>query len=462
MTSWSWLFARTPNSALFYSSAVSVLLLALASYYLAAVTQVKPALYIGYYTIAQYSLMGIAMLAAWKSAPEAISFNDIKWLLFVAVLARVLLLDAGSYASNDVDRYLFDGRIVVEGLDPYRVSHDAPQLQSLREVWQPPNEHAKYVTLYPPLALALFSAAASFGHEHALLVWKLIVLSASLGTLFIGVSVLAYAGKLQHLSLIAFSPLLILEANIGLHIDAISCLAVISAIYLWQRQRVFFTGVVIGLGMVIKVVPIMLLLPLLFTLPTIKSAIKLILGALICVVGVYTITLSLGLHPVGSIGVFFEKWRFAAPLFVALDPILSGYHILIVMLGFASLLSLFIAGWMWFHRAEILNKQRLIFSAAQLAMAIPLLISPVIFPWYLMPLIPLLALAPNRYLVAWTLLMPLTYEVLNGFLSERLWQPADWPVWLIGIVQVLAVIALIHYVYRHWQNQSLITSDVKA
>ncbi len=462
MISWSWLFARTPNSALFYSCAVSVLLLALASYYLAAVTQVKPALYIGYYTMVQYSLMGIAMLLAWKSAPEAIGFKDIKWLLLVAVLARILLIDAGSYASNDVDRYLFDGRIAIEGFDPYRVSHDAPQLQSLREQWQPPSEHAKYVTLYPPLALALFSAAASFGHEHALLVWKLIILVASLGTLFIGARVLAHAGKLQHLSLIAFSPLLILEANIGLHIDAISCLAVVSAIYLWQRQQVFLTGIVIGLGTVIKVVPIMLVLPLLFTMPNIKLAIKLVIGVLISVVTVYGLTLSLGLHPVGSIGVFFEKWRFAAPLFVALDQVFSGYQIIIVMLCFASVVSLAIAGWLWLQRGEILTKQTLVFSCAQLALAIPLLISPVIFPWYLMPLVPLLALAPNRYLVAWTLLMPLTYEVLNGFLSERLWQPAVWPVWLVGIVQVLAAIALVHYVYRHKQHKSLIVSDVKA
>ncbi|MGB0898606.1 MAG: hypothetical protein ACPGSN_05080 [Psychrobium sp.] len=462
MISWSWFLARTPNSALFYSSAVSVLLLALASYYLAEITQVKPVLYVGYYTMTQYSLMGIAMLLAWKSAPEAIGFRDIKWLLFIAVLARVLLIDAGSYASNDVDRYLFDGRIVVEGLDPYRVSHDAPQLQSLREQWQPPSEHAKYVTLYPPLALALFSAAASFGHEYALLVWKLIILSASLATLFLGAKVLTHAGKLQHLSLIAFSPLLILEANIGLHIDAVSCLAVVLAIYLWQRQLVFLTGLVIGLGTVIKVVPIMLMLPLLFTTPSIKQAIKLVVGVLIMLVTVYGITLSLGLHPVGSIGVFFEKWRFAAPFFVALDQAFSGYQILIAMLCFASIVSLAIAGCLWLQRGEILTKQTLVFSAAQLALAVPLLISPVIFPWYLMPLVPLIALAPNRYLVAWTLLMPLTYEVLNGFLSERMWQPADWPVWLVGIVQISAAIALVHYIYRYWQNRTLTVRSVKA
>ncbi|MGB0834684.1 MAG: glycosyltransferase 87 family protein [Psychrobium sp.] len=457
----SGLFARTPHSAVFRSSALAVLLLALASYYLAELAAVRPAYNMGYLTMAQYSLMAIAMLTAWKSAPEAISFKDIRWLLAIAVLARVLLIDAGSYASNDVDRYLFDGRIAVEGLDPYRVSHDAPQLQELRAQWQPPSEHAKYVTLYPPLALGLFSLAASFGLEHALLAWKLIILSASLATLFIAAKVLEHAGKLQHLSLISFSPLLILEANIGLHIDAISTLAVVAALYLWQRQRVVLTGVVIGLGTAIKVVPIMLLLPLIFTMPNIKAAAKLVVSALMTIVAIYLVTLGLGLHPVGSIGVFFEKWRFAAPLFVTLDQIFNGYQILISMLIFAAVLSLAIALFLWKERVKLSAKSQLIL-AAQIVVAIPLLISPVIFPWYLMPLLPLLALAPNRYLIFWTLLMPLTYEVLNGFLSERLWQPAAWPVWLVGLVQLAAVVAVMRYFYHQWLSNKTISRDIHA
>lgn len=462
MFSGSGLLSRTPNSALFYTSALSVLVLAMISYYLADLAYIKPAYDLGYYTMAQYSLMGLAMLIAWKSAPEAIGFNDIRWLLLVAILARVVLIDAGSYASNDVDRYLFDGRIAVEGLDPYRISHDAPQLQALREQWQPPSEHAKYVTLYPPLALALFSVASSFGLEYALFAWKLIILSASIATLLIGTKVLAYAGKLQHLSLIALSPLLILEANIGLHIDAISSFAVILAIYLWQRQWIVMTGLVIGLGTAIKVVPIMLLLPLLFTMKNIESAVKLVIGALVTLVTIYAITLGLGLHPIGSIGIFFEKWRFAAPLFVALDQWLAGYQILIAMLLFASSLSLGIAYWLWQKRRELSSNNTLLFTAAQLALAIPLLISPVIFPWYLMPLVPLMALSPNRYLVAWTLLMPLTYEVLNGFLSEGLWLPATWPVWLVGLVQIITAIVLMHYVYRHWPRRTRLATRVSG
>ncbi|MGB1297143.1 MAG: glycosyltransferase 87 family protein [Psychrobium sp.] len=459
----SGLFARTPHSALFRISALAVLLLALASYYLAELAAVRPAYNMGYLTMTQYSLMAVAMLTAWKSAPEAISFKDIRWLLVVAVLARVLLIDAGSYASNDVDRYLFDGRIAVEGLDPYRVSHDALQLQELRAQWQPPSEHAKYVTLYPPLALGLFSLAASFGLEHALLAWKLIILSASLATLFISAKVLEHAGKLQHLSLIAFSPLLILEANIGLHIDAISTFTVVAALYLWQRQRIALTGIAIGLGTAIKVVPIMLLLPLIFTLPSVKAAAKLVVSSLVTVVVIYLVTLNLGLHPVGSIGVFFEKWRFAAPLFVTLDQMFNGYQILIIMLIFAAVLALCIALFLWkkslWKERQWQDKSQLFF-AAQIAVAIPLLISPVIFPWYLMPLLPLLALAPNRYLILWTLLMPLTYEVLNGFLSERLWQPAAWPVWLVGLVQLAAVIAVVRYFYREWQHRKTINRDI--
>lgn len=457
-----WLIARTPNRTIFYSSGFVVLLLAMASYYLAAMVQVKPTYYVGYYTMLQYSLMAIAMLLAWKSAPEAISLKDIKWLLIIAVAARIILVDAGSYASNDVDRYLFDGRIVVEGLDPYRVSHDAKTLEDLRAKWHPPSEHAKYVTLYPPLALALFTFAASFGLSYALLAWKLIILSASLATLFFATKVLINAKKLQHLSLVALSPLLILEANIGLHIDTISTLAVVIAIYAWQQHKIILTGIVIGLGTAIKVVPIMLLLPLVFTMKSLGNATKLVFSTILALVLIYAIALLFGLQPVGSISVFFEKWRFAAPLFVSLEHIFTGYILLAAMIVFACCVCIASGSWLWYQRQQLAENTPLLFGIAQLALAVPLLISPVIFPWYLMPLVPLLALSPNRYLILWMICMPLTYEVLNGFLSEGIWLPAQWPVLLVGLVQCAATIAIFYYLYRHRPKRSLLTAGSKV
>lgn len=458
MMSLSRLLVRTPNRALFYSSLVGALTTSLFSYWISFIAKEQSSSDIGSYTIAQYSVMAGFMLMAWKSSPQSNVLSDYRWLVVAAVAARVLLFDVTPYASNDVDRYLFDGRIAIEGFDPYRMSHDAPQLTQLRELWQPPVEHAKYVTLYPPLALGFFAVSAAAGVTNAVLVWKAILLIASLMTLWLMTKLLTRAKKLEHLALVALSPLLILETHVGLHLDALSTLAIVSALYCWQQGWIARAGIVIGLGTTIKILPLMLLLPLIFTLKYFKLAVILLMSTLLTIIGVYWLAISLGFHPVGSIEVFFEKWRFAAPLFVVLDTFLSGQQILIVMLAIATVICSFVAYFCWCYRENLAQNTLLLVGSLQLVIALPLILSPVTFPWYLMPLIPLTALYPNRYLIVWMLLMPLTYEVINQFICCHVWQPAQWPVWTIGLLQLAALIALIRYFIQYWPPLSAVTN----
>ncbi len=458
----SYFFNRMRNKMLFYSCVIGVLALSILSYYIPTFALSYQASATGYYTMAQYSVMALLMLLAWRLSPQSNKVKDHCWILFFAVIVRLLMFSVEPYTSNDVDRYLFDGRIVVEGLDPYSISHDAPELKLLRETWEPPAEHAKYVTLYPPLALAFFSLAAAAGITYAVAAWKLILLTASLLTLWLTAKVLQREKKLKHLALVALSPLLILETSVGLHLDALSTLAIIGAIYCWQRGWIIRAGLVIGLGTSIKLLPVMLLLPLTFTLQNFKQVFSLFISALMAVVSVYVLAIDFGLHPVGSIAIFFEKWRFAAPLFTVLDTILSGQEILFVMVGFSALVCSLVAYVCWCHRWTLANNKELLFGSLQLVIALPLIISPVIFPWYLMPLVPLMALYPNRYLIMWTLLMPLTYEVINQFICCQVWQPAQWPIWLIGLLQLSALLALGRYCYHALFKQRIGQTEKSA
>lgn len=452
------LFTRTPNRVIYYTSLVGVLVASIASYGLEHLALVDKAPVVGWLTIAQYSFIALCMLACWKCAPSSPQIKQHSAMLLIAVIVRILLIDAAPYTSNDASRYLFDGKIAVEGHDPYRVSHDNPSLSTLRAQWQPPAEHAKYVTLYPPLALALFTSAASTGIDNALLTWRLMLLGASLLTLALSIGVLRRANKLQHLPLIALSPLLILETHVGLHLDAFSTLGVITAIYCWQRRWLTTAGVVIGLGTLIKMLPLMLLLPLVFASENLKQAIKLVSGAVLTVTLSYVLAYQLDFQPVGSIAIFFEKWRFAAPLFVLLDSFLTAPNILVVMIVLSFIVCSTCAYFCWRARAMLTKDTALFVGVMQLSVAMPLIVSPVTFPWYLMPLVPLAALYPNRYLISWILVMPITYEVIGPFISDGIWQPAAWPVWSIGVIQGLALIALVRYSVSRWQrNRELST-----
>ena len=431
----------TPQYCIYFISIFFVVLMAALSLWLQQVDWQKNShIPLGWITVFQYMLMAICMLLAWYYGPKSNLLWDYRWLIIAAVLARLLLLSVEPYSSNDIDRYLFDGKIAISGFDPYRVSHDAPALQELRAIWMPPAEHAKYVTLYPPLALGLFSLASSMGIEWAALVWKLLVTLAGLAILWMMVLVLGRAKKLRHLALIALSPLLILETGVGAHLDVFSALTVCAAIYFWQTKRVYFCGLIIGIGALLKILPLLMLVPLVFFSGKLRVAVRLISATLLTVVSGYALAFLAGFHPIGSIGVFFQKWRNGSPVFNGLDAILSESALAITLPLLAIFAVVLAAIWAWRTSSSDPNSIQYV-KILQWTLAIPLILSPVVFPWYLLPLVPLVALSPNTFFLAWFILFPFFYEVLNQFSCCGVWAPAQWPIYVLTIGMVLGLVA---------------------
>jgi len=409
---------------------------------------------IGTQVVVQHLLSYSLMFWVWRKMPKHPSLDLIRTLFLVGIAARLILLLTDPYTSNDVSRYLFDGRILLEGLDPYRIAHDAPELANLRTQWQPPPEHAKYATLYPPLALGLYSIASSFGPDNALAVWKGMTTMASLAIAGIAYKVLKQADVLRHLPLILLSPLLILEAGESAHVDVFSALAVIAAIWAWQRRRHLTAGAVIGLGVSIKLLPLLLLLPLALFINSWHARLQLFLGTILALLVIYGVALLMGLQPVGSISLFFEKWRASSPIFYWFEPYLghTGILYLVVGLGITIILGLFLCGLYLRHKSE-----RAIFYLMQAALAVPLVLSPVIFPWYLMPLAILFALRPNLILALWLITLPISYEVLNQYLCCGVWAPANWTISLIGASLIVGAVYSLFLGYRTSQSTWLRT-----
>lgn len=393
--------------------------------------------HIGTQVVAQYLVAYVLMFWVWYSMPAAPEAKLVRSLLFCGVVARLVLIVVEPYTSNDVSRYLFDGRILLEGLDPYRLAHDAPELVDLRAQWLPPSEHAKYVTLYPPLALVLYSAASSFGTVYAVLAWKVLTALASLALLAVGYKVLKQAKLLRHLPLISLSPLLIFEAGEAAHIDVFSALSVIAAIWAWQYKRWLLTGAIIGIGACVKILPLFLILPLALYVKTWRARGLIAIGCFVTLFLVYGAALVSGLRPVGSISVFFAKWRASSPLFYWLEPYLGQHTMLLLVLaiGLLGVSFLFVLGWLSRNKPS-----GYAFSLAQALFALPLMLSPVIFPWYLMPLAVIFALRPNLIVAVWMVALPISYEVLNQFLCCGVWAPAGWVTNLIGWVVITALI----------------------
>src|SRR5713226_1690419 len=76
-----------------------------------------------------------------------------------AVLFNMILLATQPNLSNDMFRYIWDGRVQASGINPYRYPSNAPELASLRDpdIWMRMNR-LDATTIYPPGAQLVFAA----------------------------------------------------------------------------------------------------------------------------------------------------------------------------------------------------------------------------------------------------------------------------------------------------------------
>ena len=94
------------------------------------------------------------------------------------MLLRLPLLPLPPTLSDDVLRYLWDGKVAAAGLNPYALPPAADKLTPLRdEIWRR-IPHTQVPTVYPPLSVAAFSIASRL--PFPILAWKLMATAADL------------------------------------------------------------------------------------------------------------------------------------------------------------------------------------------------------------------------------------------------------------------------------------------
>ena len=97
---------------------------------------------------------GLYLAAVWRVARRpALSRRRFWVILAVALVCRLVLLPVRPTLSDDLYRYVWEGRVLAHGLSPYQYAPDDPALQSLRDdaVWAHVN-NLGVPSPYPPLA----------------------------------------------------------------------------------------------------------------------------------------------------------------------------------------------------------------------------------------------------------------------------------------------------------------------
>jgi hypothetical protein len=174
----------------------------------------------------------------------------------LGLLFRLLLLPTPVVLSSDLYRYLWDGRVQLAGINPYRYAPQDEALGGLRDPEIHPRINRPWApTIYPPGAEMLFAALAWIapGRIGAL---RLFLTLCELATMFLLLGLLRRLGLPEgRVVVYAWAPLPIFEFAQGGHIDAALIPLVLLALRCRIAGRTGRAGFLLGAATLVKLYP---------------------------------------------------------------------------------------------------------------------------------------------------------------------------------------------------------------
>mgnify|MGYP000241748418 CR=1 FL=1 len=197
-----------------------------------------------------------------------IAFDASKYL-YLSIAIKAMFLLAVPALSDDFLRYIWDGRLLANGLNPYaylptEVVSQSYLNESLLESLNSPH----FYSVYPPV-MQLIAAVGGFLFGNNLLahlvVFHLIILLFELGIYKVLIRLLPKLGIAPKvLFLYAFNPLIVIELTGNLHTEYAMIFFMVLAIdYLFDKKN-HWSALAFGGAVLAKLIPL-LLLPLFFS-----------------------------------------------------------------------------------------------------------------------------------------------------------------------------------------------------
>jgi hypothetical protein len=158
------------------------------------------------------------------------------WIIGFAIMARILLLYSEPVLENDYWRYLWDGRVLAHGINPYEFKPLASALNHLDVNYRHLIGWKEYGTIYPPFSIGVFALAHLIAPD-SLLALKVILVLFDLGTAWLILKWLkALEVPSKWIFLYLFNPLVLKEISNSAHLDSIAVFFTVLASLLLFRS----------------------------------------------------------------------------------------------------------------------------------------------------------------------------------------------------------------------------------
>ncbi|MBF9254181.1 DUF2029 domain-containing protein [Pontibacter sp. 172403-2] len=338
-----------------------------------------------------------------------------------AILFRLLLLFAVPALSDDYFRFVWDGRLLAAGSNPYLYLPSQllePHIMQISGITQELYQHLNsqdYYSVYPPVAQAVGWLAIKLFPGNLVgnvVIIRLVLLLADAGNiLLLRLLLRKMALPEKHVLLYALNPLVIIELIGNLHFEALMIFFLLLALLQLFYLRLLPAGLAFGLAVGVK------LLPLLF-LPLVLRRLGLqrfmIFGTIMLatVVAVFYPLVSTEVlrHILKSVNLYFQKFEFNASLYYVLRWLgfrLAGFNLIMVIGPLLSAVTL--GAVLSMAAVKRLGSTRRLMGYMAAALAVYLFLATTVHPWYITTLLALTVVSHFRFAVVWSGLAILSY-----------------------------------------------------
>jgi hypothetical protein len=243
-------------------------------------------------------------------AARSLSASGLPFLLLCAGVFRLTLLFRAPDLSDDVYRYVWDGKVAAAGISPYAFAPDDPRVAGLFPEVRGRVAHRELRTVYPPVAQAVFRTAAAAPGD-GVFAMKALVTAADLSVVAL-LFASGGAGAGFGAALYAFHPLAVTESAGQGHVDSLGVALLLAALIFVSRRRPLTAGAAFAASVLTKYVPLAAALPL-----ARRGRWRLVAAAVFVAGTIWGLAARGGARPTGALGAYATRWEFNSVLYPA-------------------------------------------------------------------------------------------------------------------------------------------------
>lgn len=384
--------------------------------------------------------------------------NNIKLLAGLALVFRILFLFAIPNLSQDFYRFIWDGRMLLEGFNPYLslpenwISQGNPPIAQAQELYNGMGAlNGSHFTNYPPVSQFCYLIAAIFGSSNiwgSAIVLRLLIILSDIGTFFVGRKLLQrLAIPEKNIFWYLLNPFIIIELTGNLHFEAVMIFFIVWSLYLLQKGYWYWAAIALALSVSVKLIPL-LFLPLFFQKFIVGQDGLTITQRFLKLVGFYSIvmiTTILLFAPFLSsefisnfsktIGLWFQNFEFNASIYYIIRWIgyeTIGWNIIGTVGKILPLITIAILLLLTFFRK---NKELVqLITVMMIAICSYYFLSTTVHPWYIAVPLVLCVFTKYKFPIWWSFIIICSYTAyIDPDFKENLWFVALEYITVFGI-----------------------------